>query len=610
VSSWRGTAGRIVRGAALACAAIAATAAFGQQKVLKYAFEIAETSFDPQRISDVYSNIVNQSMFESPLTYDYLAKPAKLKPNVTTGMPEVSADGTTYTLHVKPGIYFLDDPAFNGRKRELVAADFIYAMKRVLDPKVRASQLGEIEPYVVGADVAAEKARKANKFDYDAPIEGLKVLDKYTFQVKIKKPQYVFIYNFADCRITCAVAREVAEKYGEDFGAHPVGTGPFRLAFWKRSSKMVFERNPNYHDDHWDAQIPPGDARTAEFERLRGKRIPMIDRIEVSIIEETQPRWLSFLNEEMDLIFLVPEEFAYQAFPNNKLAKNLERRGIRMEQNPTLDVTYAFYNMEDPVFGGYTPEKVALRRAINLSYKIKDEIAILRKGQAIPAEGPFAPGVAGYDPDFHTTANEYDPAKAKALLDMFGYVDRDGDGYREMPDGSPLVLKRTSTPNSRDNQFDELWKRGLDDIGVRIEIIKEKWPDTLQKARQGKVQFWTLGDSASAPDMDTWLTLLYGPNTEQNLGRFRLKQYDDLYEKARVMPDTPERTKLYQEMTKIVVAYAPWRVNSNRIRTDMWYPQLIGYRRHPILTYNTWKFVDIDAAKAAGAGATVAARQQ
>ena len=91
------------------------------------------------------------------------------------------------------------------------------------------------------------------------------------------------------------------------------------------------------------------------------------------------PRWLSFLNEEMDLIFLVPEEFAYQAFPNNKIAKNLERRGIRMEQFPTLDVTYAFYNMEDPVFGGYTPEKVALRRAINLSYKIKDEIAQLQR---------------------------------------------------------------------------------------------------------------------------------------------------------------------------------------------------------------------------------------
>src|SRR6185436_3288276 len=158
------------------------------EKVLRYAFEIAETSFDPQRIADVYSNIVNQAMFEPPLTYDYLAKPAKLKPNVVTAMPEISADGTTYTFHVKPGIYFNDDPAFNGRKRELVAADFVYTMKRVLDPRVRASQIAEVEPYVVGAEEAASRARKTNTFDYDAPIEGLKVVDRYTFQVKIKSP--------------------------------------------------------------------------------------------------------------------------------------------------------------------------------------------------------------------------------------------------------------------------------------------------------------------------------------------------------------------------------------------------------------------------------------
>jgi ABC-type transport system substrate-binding protein len=546
-------------------------------------------------------------MFEPPLTYDYLAMPAKLKPNVATSLPEISADGTTYTLRVKPGIYFADDPAFNGKKRELVAADFIYAMKRVLDPKVRASQLAEIEPYVVGAEEAAVRARKTNKFDYDAPIEGLKVLDRYTFQVRIKSPQYVFIYRFADCRITCAVAREVVERYGEDFGGHPVGTGPFRLAFWKRSSKMVLERNPNFREEHWDAEIPSGDERTGEFAALRGKRLPMIDRVEISIIEETQPRWLSFLNEEMDLAFLVPEEYAYQAFPNNKLAKNLERRGIRMEQLPTLDVTYAFFNMEDPVFGGYSPERVALRRAISLSYKVKDEIAILRKGQAIPAHTPYAPGVAGYDPNFQTTANEYNPAKAKALLDMFGYVDRDGDGFRETPDGSPLTLHLYSQPSVRDQQFDELWKRGLDDIGVRLEIIKEKWPDTLTKARQGKVQFWKLGNVASEPDADSWLTLLYGPNTEQNLGRFRLRQYDELYEKARSLGDTPERTKLYQEMTKLIIAYAPWRINTHRIRTDMWYPQVVGYRRHPILTFNTWKFIDIDPSKATNAS-TVAVR--
>ena len=593
MSSWRHTAGRIASAAALAAALLAPGLA-AAEKVFRYAFEIAETSFDPHRISDVYSNVVNQGMFDAPFTYDYLALPVKLKPNTAIALPEVSADGMTYTIRIKPGIYFIDDPAFHGKKRELVAADYVYSLKRVLDPRVRASQIAEIEPYVVGAEEAAKTARKENRFDYDAPIEGLKVIDRYTFQVRINQPLYVFIYNFADCRIACAVAREVAEKYGDDFGSHPVGTGPWKLAFWKRSSKMVFERNPGYREEYFEAEPPAGDARAQEINRqMKGKRLPVIDRVEVSVIEETQPRWLSFLNEEMDLIWLIPEEFAYQAFPNDKLAKNLERRGIRMERLPTLDITYSYFNMDDPIVGGYTPEKVALRRAIALSYKVKDEIAILRKGQAIPAETPYAPGVAGYDPNFHTTMNEYNPAKAKALLDMFGYVDRDGDGWREMPDGSPLVLHRYSTPTSRDQQFDELWKRGLDDIGIRIEMEKAKWPDILKSARLGKVQFWQLGGTASSPDADTWLSSLWGKNPENNLARFRLPAFDKLYEKARSMPDTPERTKIYQDMTKLVVAYVPWRVNTHRIRTDLWYPQVVGYRRHPIMTYNFWKYIDI-----------------
>ncbi len=582
--------------AALALLAVA-TAAPAAEKVFRYAFEVAETSFDPQKINDVYSNILNQGIFDPPLTYDYLARPLKLRTNTATALPELSADGRTYTVHIRPGIYFADDPVFGGRKRELVAADYVYAIKRVIDPAVRASQVGEIEPYVVGAEEAANAARKSGKFDYDAPIAGLRVVDRYTFQVEIKQRMFVFLYSFGDCRIMCAVAREVAEHYGDDLGSHPVGTGPWQLAFWKRSSKLVFERNPAYREEHWDAQPNADDARGQAIKaRLEGKRIPIIDRVEVSIVEEVQPRWLSFLNGEMDLLFGLPAEFSNQAIPNNNLAPNLARRGIRMEQQPALDLTYAFFNMDDPVVGGYTPEKVALRRAISLAYKIEDEISILRKGQAIPADTPYSPGVAGYDPDFHTSANEYNLAKAKALLDLFGYVDRDGDGYREMPDGSPLVVHMNSTPDVTGQQFDELWKRSFDDIGVRLEIVKGKWPDILKAARMGKVQFWQLGGTASEPDADTWLSSLYSKNTEGNMARFHLAAYDRLYEKARTLPDGPERTRIYEDMTKLVVSYMPWRINCHRIRTDLWYSRIVGYRRSPLLTYNFWKYIDIDPA--------------
>jgi ABC-type transport system substrate-binding protein len=442
-------------------------------------------------------------------------------------------------------------------------------------------------------------ARKANRFDYDAPYEGVKALDRYTWRVRMEKPNYTWIYNLADCRVSCAVAREVVEKYGNDVGAHPVGTGPYRIAFWKRSSKLVFEKNPNYREEYFDAEPAPDDARGQEIlRRQKGKRMPMIDRVELYVIEETQPRWLAFLNAELDLMYKVPEEYANQAMPNNELAPHLARKGIRMEQVPALDITFNYFNMEDPVVGGYTPEKIALRRAIALAYKTHDEIAILRKGQAIPAITPYSPGVAGWDPGFRTSAGEYSVPKAKALLDMFGYVDRDGDGYREGPDGSPLVLKANSTPTARDQQQDELWKRSMDDIGIRITFRKAKWPELLKEAYLGKLQFWQLGGSASAPDADTWLTSLYGPNSGEkgNFARFALPEYDRLYERAKQMPDSPERTKLYQQMAKIVAAYVPWKVNVHRILTDMWYPWVIGYRRPPVIGNHFWKYMDIDEA--------------
>ncbi|HET7730651.1 MAG TPA: ABC transporter substrate-binding protein [Usitatibacter sp.] len=566
--------------------------------MLRYAFERAETTLDPQKTSDVYSNFIESAIFESPLDYDYLARPLKLVPVTLESMPQISADGMTYTLRLKPGIYFTDDPAFKGKKRELVAADYVYSIKRLMDPKLSAPLLAEVEGIVAGSSEAIEKARKTGTFDFDAPMEGLRALDRYTWQVRLTEPLYNFIYLLADCRATCAVAREVVEAYGDDIGSHPVGTGPFKLTFWKRASKLVLEANPGYREQYFDAQATDDVGREI-LAAQKGKRMPMVGRVEISVIEEEQPRWLSFVNGEMDLIFRVPEEFSNVGMPNGRLAPNLARRGIAMRSVYALDLTYAPFNMDDPVIGGYTPERVALRRAIVLGYDTASEIAIVRKNQAIPAQTPFSPGVAGYDPAFRTTANEYSPAKAKALLDMYGYVDRDGDGYRETPEGKPLVLEFNSTPTVRDKQIDELWKRSMDEIGLKLVVNKARWQDHLKASNAGKLMIWQLGGSAAAPDADTWLTSYYGPNAgyKGNRSFFRLDAYDRLYEKARVMPDSPERTRLYQEMTRLIIAYAPAKLQTHRILTDMWYPWVLGYRRPAMLGNHFWKYVDIDLAR-------------
>jgi ABC-type transport system substrate-binding protein len=574
----------------------APSAAPDPDKVLRYAFEVAETSFDPHKVSDVYSSIVNNAMFDTPLRYDQLARPAKLIPNTLTGMPEVSADYRTFTLRVKPGIYFADDEVFGGRKRELIAEDYVYSIKRLMDPKLSAPQLAEIEGHIVGSEDFLKRVRQANKMDYDTPLEGLRALDRYTLQIKLNDAKPIFINAFADCRISCAVAREVAEKYADDIGSHPVGTGAYRLVSWKRSSKMVFEANPGFREEFYDAQPGADDlAGQAILARLKGRRLPMIGRFEVSVIEERQPRWISFLNKEFDLLWRMPEDVAQQAVPNRQLAPNLVKAGIQAELVPALDLAYLYFNMKDPTVGGYTPAKVALRRAISLAYRSQDEINIVYKGLAIPAHAPYSPGVAGYDPGFRTSASEYNPAKARALLDMHGYIDRDGDGYREMPDGSPLVLKSNSTPTEKDRTVDELWSRSMKDIGIRLEVRKAKWPDLLKESNAGKLMMWFLAGSASEPDAKTWLESLYGPNCgfKGNRSCFQVKAYDELYERAAKLPDSPERTQLYQEMARFMVAYAPWKLNMHRIMTDMWYPYVIGFRRPLVQTQSWWRYADI-----------------
>ncbi len=593
---------------ALAAAALPAAAA-DPAKVFRYALNTAETGFDPVEISDLYSSNMIANMFDPPLSYDYLARPIKLVPNTLEAMPEITENGTLYTMRVKPGIFFADDPAFQGKKRELVAEDYVYSIKRLFDPKKKSPNLYLLEGYIAGMDEVLAAARKANRMDYDRPVEGLRALDRYTFQIRLKQPNYNFLYYLAYCNVTCAVAREVVEHYGDKIAEHPVGTGPFRLAFWKRSSKMVFEANPGYREEYYDEAPADDDAKgRAIAAKLKGKRLPMVGKVEVYIIEEPQPRWLAFLNNEHDFLERVPNEFANVATPNNELAPNLKRRGIQMERTPGMELTYSYFAMKDPIVGGYEPEKVALRRAIVLGQDVGTEIRIPRKNQAIPAQSPIGPGAMGYDPDFRSTATEYNPAKAKALLDMYGYVDCNGDGYRDLPRANgggecrPFTVEYASAPGGDQKPLDENWKKNMDAIGINMTFKKAKWPDLLKESKAGRLQMWGLGWSAAVPDADAFFVMLYGPNEGQaNHSRFRLAEFDRLYEQAKRLPDGPERSAIYREMNRLFLVYSPWRLGVHRIYTDLTQPWVTGYKRHPVMRH-FWKFIDVDVPVLASSG--------
>ena len=566
-------------------------------KTLRYAFLIAESSFDPAQITDLYSRTVVSGMLDAPLEFAFLARPVQLRTNTAAAMPEWSADFMTLTVKIKPGILFADDPALKGAQRELTAADYVYSIKRHYDPRWKSGSLYVLEnAKIVGlSELRRDLAAAKKPFDYDREVEGLRTLDRYTFQLKFGEPQPRFLYNLADGSFTGALAREVVEFYDDKIGEHPVGTGPFRLVKWTRSSKMVLERNPNYREVLYDEQPQPDDTRmVAVAQQFKGRRLPLVDRVEISVIEEPQPRWLSFLNEEQDVQDQVPAEFTHIAMPNNKMAPNLARRGIGMQRFARADVAVSYFGMEHPVVGGYTPDKVALRRAIALAVDVDAEIRLVRRGQAIPAQSPVGPQTWGYDPAFKSEMSEFSRARAMALLDMHGYVDRDGDGWRDLPDGKPLKLEYATSPDQQSRQLNELWKKNMNAIGIRIEFKTAKWPENLKASRAGKLMMWGVGWSAGSPDADTFLALGYGPNKGQaNHARFDRPEFNKLYTAQRILPDGPERLAVMDEAKKMMVAYMPYKVHVHRIWTDMYHPWVKGYHRN-IFVREFWKYVDVD----------------
>ena len=593
-------AGSTLLGAALRAQTTSAAAA---TKVLRYAFSVAETGFDPAQLSDLYSRIVTAHIFESPLTYDHLARPYLLKPCTAAAMPEVSDDFRTFVFRLKPGTYFADDAAFKGQRRELVAQDYVYALKRVYDPKVKSPSHSNLEDEgIAGLRELRDEALKGKPFDYDREIDGLKALDRYTLRVRLRESRPRHLYTWAAPDIYGAVAREVVQAYGDKIMEHPVGTGPFRLTEWRRSSRLVLERNVGYREHFYDAQpnLDDGEGQ-ALLQRFKGRRLPMIDRVEIAIIEEVQPRWLSFLNGEQDFMERLPNEFVNQAVPGGKVAPHLAKRGVQALTVPAADLHMIMFNMEHPLIGGYTPDKVALRRAMALGYDARREIQLVRRGQAIVAHSIIPPLTFGYRADLRSELGTYSPGRAKALLDMYGYIDRDNDGWREQPDGQALVLELHSQSDQLSRQLDEIWKKNMDALGLKVAIKVNQWPENLKTARAGKYMIWRVGSSASTPDGQGALERGYGPSAgKSNFARFKLEAFDKVYEKMKFVPDGPERQALFDQANRLLVAYMPMRINIHRIYTDLAFPWVVGYRR-PSFWQDWWQYVDIDATRRPGA---------
>ncbi len=566
-------------------------------KVLRYAFRTAESGFDPAQVGDYYSAIIMASMFDALYEYEFLARPLRRRPNTAAGMPEHSDDYRTWTVRLKPGIHFADDPAFGGRKRELTAEDYVYSFKRHYDPRWKSPTLYLLEnATLLGlSELRQDVIRTKQPFPYDRPVEGVRALDRYTLQFRLAEPRPRFPEVLTNPASFGAVAREVVERYGDRITEHPVGTGPYRLTEWRRASRVVLERNPDFRERYYEETAPAGDpVAQAAAAQLAGRRLPMIDRVEVAIVDENQPRWLAFLNGEHDVIEEVPPEYTGLAVPNDELAPHLRKAGLTMVRYAEPGVTFSYFNMEDPMVGGYEPHQIALRRAMALAVDVDKEIRLVRNRQAIPAQGAIAPGTWGHDPAFKSEMSEHDPARAKALLDLYGYTDRDGDGWRERPDGSPLRVEYATQPDQQSRQLVEQWQKNMAAIGVRIEFKTGRWPENLKASRAGKLMMWGATWFSSQPDGDTFLALAYGgAKGNPNRSRFDLPSFDRLYERQKVMPDVPERAAVMRDAQRLMIAYMPLKAHVHRVHTDLAQPWVIGYHRNPFL-YAWWHYVDVN----------------
>ena len=560
-------------------------------KTLRVAFEAAESGFDPAFNGDNYSTTVFAHIFEALFAYDQWSRPLRIMPLTAAGPPEHADDFRSWVVRVRPGIFFTDHPAFKGKPRELVAADYVFSFKRFFDPAVNAPASLVADLGILGLEQLGRVARGAKRsFDYDRPIPGLRPLDRYTLQIRTAEPRPRLPHVLAS-EAYGAMAREVVEAHGREIAAHPVGTGPFRLGHWRRGSRIVLERNRGYRERHFTPEPASGDLEgQSVVQQLGGRRVPLVERVEIQIINEEQPRWLAFLNGEIDVV-QAPGEFAQSAMPKGVLAPYLARQGVAGIRAQMPRIRLLVFNMEHPIVGGYASEKVALRRAIGLGMNLPRDAQLVWGGENLPTHSVYAPQQTGFDAAFRSEMGEYSVARARALLDLYGYADRDGDGWREMPDGSPLELEKLSSPDQLTRRENEGFARDMRALGLRTRFRISPFSENIRLARAGKHMLFALGYNAVLPDGHQFL-LRYS-SRQETFSRFKLAAMDEIYERLATLPDGRERDALLHDAQRLAIAWMPYKHMYMRLETLVTRPWLVGYRR-PLFTNAWFHLVDID----------------
>lgn len=556
-------------------------------------------SLDPVRGSTTYDNRAACQVYETLLQHKYLVRPPALEPLLLTEMPNLEADGLTYRFRLKPGVMFHDDECFaDGKGRELVSADVFYSWKRMADPANDPKSWWLFEDTIEGFDEYRTAQRQAvtdgGSFDYDAPVSGFQVVSSHEFTVKLKKPVYRFLWILSMFQ-TSIVPREAAEHYGSKFGRNPVGTGPFTMeeSDWSIAKSITFHKNPNYHECYYPSEHTPEDVATG-LAAPAGTRLPLVDRVEITMFVADQPMWLEFQAGNIGYT-QVPSEYNSTAFL--KLSKRAKGNRLRLrkefaDQNithhsvPLLDYIFRGFNMEDEVLGGYTPEKRALRQAICHAIDWEEFNETFYEGLAVVYDGPIPPRLDGH-PENHIAPTSYvslNLDKARKLLAEAGYP-----GGQGLPAIDYYVSRGGNSP-----QQAELFTRQLEKIGIRINKHLVDFSALIAAVNNKKAPLFSFAWGSDYPDGENNLALFYGPNESPGANHFNYKntEYDELYRKILVMKPSPERTKIYENMRDMVLRDCPAAGSLARTREYLVQPWLANFKPSEDF-YNWIKYLDL-----------------
>ena len=378
---------------------------------------------------------------------------------------------------------------------------------------------------------------------------------------------------------TSVVSKEVVAKYGKEFLNHPVGTGPYVLPKYDQGKRIVYTKNPTFREKFYPSDASP------EYQNLladAGKRLPLVDKIIVHIMVESQPAWLKFNKGEVDY-FGVPKDNFASAVKDNKIAGDLATKGINLTITPQLDMTHTSFNYDNKLF-----HNVNLRRAMFLAYDETKANELFYNNTAFPAQSAIPPGIAGNIANYKNPWKGPNLELAKKTLATAGYPE--GKGLPE------IIYDIPDSTTSR--QMGEYFQKQMAQIGIKIKIAAAPWPEFQAKIKKRSSQMYGMAWGADYPDAENFLQLFYGPNSSPgaNGSNYNNPQFNKEFEQAVVMQDSPARTAAYEKLNKFLAEEAVSLFGVHRQAYTLQQAWLKNYRASD-LHHDQVQYLNLDSAK-------------